>query len=119
MEHCDEGDIDVTCQCVAERQRLLRCEIEDEPFGQRLDPFILRLFGRVGSAVRGPAVDDDAIGAVLVGLRRVAILAVSLLFVVDFGPRLILGTDEAGFDLELAVGTEGHERSGDGLCAGS
>ena len=50
MECRDEGDVDVTGERVAHRQRPLRGQVEDEAIGQRLDAVVLGLV--IGSTGR-------------------------------------------------------------------
>ena len=63
MECGDDGDVDVAGERVAQRQRPLRGQVEDEPIGQWLDAIVLAVVA--GSAVHRLAVDDDTIAIVV------------------------------------------------------
>ncbi len=55
MQRRDEGDFGIARERVAQRQRPVRRQLGDEPFGQRLDPVALV----AGFGIRGPRIAGD------------------------------------------------------------
>src|SRR5580704_10376332 len=87
----------------------MRCELRDEPLGQRLDAVVLFGLGlRIGMAV-GADADDSTLSHTgrLVGGWSITAITLDRL---DW--RLVLWTHIASFDPELAIGVDADKHAG-------
>ena len=123
MQHRRERHAGIVRQRVAQRQRAVRRQFDDQPLRQRLDAIVvLRIALRLGWCVAADDTDDDPWASLRPGcVRSIAGDGIGSRHGTAFDRldrRLVLAPDIAALDAQSAVGVDADEHAGAGDFGG-